>query len=170
VRLLGLWDHVPTLAPGSKNGPQRHDRDIRWSSHLPIPPHCHVQNGPLLPRPVAQESSRIPGFLTSTFFFCQPAAPQRPLTSTPSLFAPRWDAQPSDLADKLWARAEANGYSPGAHTERDRVRGKGKHGDRAIQNHDTQPLTSCRTYPSHPPSFLSRLQTHSRDPISDLLS
>jgi len=39
-------------------------------------------------------------------------------------------------ADELWTRAEANGYSQGAHTEQDQVRGKGKHGKKAIQNHD----------------------------------
>jgi len=33
-----------------------------------------------------------------------------------------------DLDDELLAQAEASGYSPGAHTEQDQVRGKGKHG------------------------------------------
>ncbi|EXJ72789.1 uncharacterized protein A1O5_03936 [Cladophialophora psammophila CBS 110553] len=38
--------------------------------------------------------------------------------------------------DEVWAQAEANGYSPGAHAEQDQVRGKGKHVKKTIRNHD----------------------------------
>ncbi len=42
----------------------------------------------------------------------------------------------TDTTDDLWARAKANGYQEGAHTEVDQVRGGGKYVSKTVKDHD----------------------------------
>jgi len=134
---FNLWDHVLPWGPEThkvQKWPAARRRARLFQSHRLTGPPCTKRHLPL--RPPAEEFSRI--LLSLRDFSCPRilSSHARPIPRCPRPHRrPRlvivFLKMSGCLADELLAQAEANGYSQGAHTEQDQVRGKGKYGKKA---------------------------------------